>query len=157
MADSHDNKHGVLSAIRLFKDRQIQLLLHAGDYIAPFTAGWMSDVGVPMIGVFGNNDGEKFGLQAKFADLGPIHRAPYPFEYEEKRFLMLHEPDAVDALAASGYYDVIIYGHTHVVDVREGKTLVINPGETGGWTTGRCTVGLLDLDSMGVEIVDLAM
>ncbi len=39
MADSHDNKLGVLAAIRLFKDRQIGLRLHAGDYIAPFNAG----------------------------------------------------------------------------------------------------------------------
>ncbi len=155
MADSHDNKQGVLAAARLFSDRQIQLLLHAGDYIAPFNAGWMADIGVPMIGVFGNNDGEKFGLKAKFEPLGPIHRAPYPFEYSGKRFLMLHEPDEVDALAASGYYDVIIYGHTHEVDVREGDTLVINPGETGGWTTGRSTVAILDLDKMSVEIVDL--
>ncbi|MEE2753948.1 MAG: metallophosphoesterase [Candidatus Latescibacterota bacterium] len=157
MADSHDNKFGVLAAMRLFRDRQIQLLIHAGDYIAPFNAGWMADIGVPMIGVFGNNDGEILGLKAKFAHLGSIHRAPYPFEYKGKRFLMLHEPDAVDALTASGHYDVIIYGHTHEVDVREGKTLVINPGETGGWTTGRSTVALLDLDDMIVEIVDLSV
>ena len=155
MADSHDNKLGVLAAIRLFRDRQIGLLLHAGDYIAPFNAGWMSDIGVPLIGVFGNNDGERFGLKAMFADLGDIHRAPYRFEFKGKRFLMLHEPDEVDALAESGHYDVIIYGHTHEIDVREGKTLVINPGETGGWTTGRSTAALLDLSTMGVEIVDL--
>jgi len=155
MADSHDNKHGVLAATRLFIDRQIGLLLHAGDYIAPFNAKWMADIGVPMVGVFGNNDGEKFGLRAMFSDLGDIHRAPYRFEHQGKRFLMLHEPDEVDALAASGHYDVIVYGHTHEVDVREGSTLVVNPGETGGWTTGRSTVGILDLTSMAVEIVDL--
>jgi len=155
MADSHDNKHGVLAATRLFRDRQIGLLLHAGDYIAPFNAGWMADIGVPMIGVFGNNDGEKFGLQAKFSELGSIHRAPHPFTYEGKRFLLLHEPDAVDALADSGHYDVIIYGHTHQVDIRADKTLVINPGETGGWTTGRSTVVVLDLNDMNTELVDL--
>jgi uncharacterized protein len=155
MADSHDNKVGVLAATRLFRDRQIGLLLHAGDYIAPFNASWMADIGVRMIGVFGNNDGEKFGLRAQFSDLGDIHRAPHPFVYEGKRFLMLHEPDQVDALAQSDCYDVIVYGHTHKIDVREEETLVINPGETGGWTTDRSTVALLDLTTMGVEIVDL--
>ncbi len=117
--------------------------------------GWMADLGVSLIGVFGNNDGERFGLKAMFAGLGDIHRAPYRFEFKGKHFLMLHEPDEVDALAESGHYDVIIYGHTHEIDVREGKTLVINPGETGGWTTGRSTAALLDLSTMGVEIVDL--
>ena len=146
MADSHDNKNAVLAAVRLFNDRQIGLLLHAGDYIAPFNAGWMADLNAPMVGVFGNNDGE---------NLGPIHRAPYRFEHQNKQFLMLHEPDEVDALAASGAYDVIIYGHTHNVVVREGETLVINPGETGGWTPDRSTVAFLDLSTMTVEIVDL--
>jgi putative phosphoesterase len=69
--------------------------------------------------------------------------------------LMLHEPDEVDALAQSGVYDVIFYGHTHQIDIRKGETLVINPGEACGWTTGRETVGILDLDAMDVEIVDL--
>ena len=68
---------------------------------------------------------------------------------------MLHESDAVDALADSGHYDVIIYGHTHQVDIRADKTLVINPGETGGWTTGRSTVVVLDLNDMNTELVDL--
>ena len=143
MADSHDNKNAVLKATRLFNDRQIGLLLHVGDYIAPFNAGWMADLDAPMIGVFGNNDGEKFGLRAQFEALGPIHRAPFSFEHEGKRFLLLHEPDEVDALAASGAYDVIVYGHTHEIDLRDGETRVVNPGECGGWTTGRSTVGFL--------------
>ena len=155
MADSHDNKNAVLAAVRLFNDRQIGLLLHAGDYIAPFNAGWMAELEVPMIGVFGNNDGEKFGLRTMFEDRGPIHRAPYRFDHEGKRFLLLHEPDEVDALAMSGAYDVIVYGHTHAVDVREGATLVVNPGETGGWTTGRSTAAILNTDTMAIEIVDL--
>ncbi len=117
MADSHDNKHGVLAAVRLFRDRQIGLLLHAGDYIALFNAAWMAEIGIPMIGVFGNNDGEKFGLQVRFSPLGDIHRAPHPFEHQRKRFLLLHEPDEVDALVASGHYDVIVYGHTHEIDI----------------------------------------
>ena len=157
IADTHDNKAAVEKAVHLFNDRQIGLVLHAGDYIAPFNAGWMSPLRVQMIGVFGNNDGEKFGLSRNFADQGEIHRAPHAFEVRQRRFLLLHEPDEVDALAASGHYDVIVYGHTHEIDVREGETLVINPGEAGGWTTGRSTVGLLDLARMSVEIVDLEL
>lgn len=44
---------------------------------------------------------------------------------------------------------------THEIDVREGETLVVNPGEAGGWVTGRSTVGVLDIECMEVEIVDL--
>ena len=155
ITDTHDNKVSVEKAVALFNTRDVGLVLHGGDYIAPFNARWMASLNAPMIGVFGNNDGEKFGLRTLFESLGPIHRAPYVVTHEEKRILMLHEPDEVDALAQSGAYDVIFYGHTHEIDVREGQTLVVNPGEAGGWVTGRSTVGVLDLEAMAVEIVDL--
>ncbi|MCZ6636544.1 MAG: metallophosphoesterase [bacterium] len=155
ITDTHDNKVSVEKAVALFNTRDVGLVLHGGDYIAPFNARWMASLNAPMIGVFGNNDGEKFGLRTLFESLGPIHRAPYVVTHEGKRILMLHEPDEVDALAQSGAYDVIFYGHTHEIDVREGQTLVVNPGEAGGWVTGRSTVGVLDLGAMAVEIVDL--
>jgi len=36
-----------------------------------------------------------------------------------------------------------------------GKTLVVNPGECGGWLTGNSTVGLLSLPGKTCEIVTL--
>ncbi|MDA0711377.1 MAG: metallophosphoesterase [bacterium] len=155
ITDSHDNKPAIEKAMAQFTQRDVGLILHGGDYIAPFNAKWMAGIRVPFVGVFGNNDGEKFGLRAQFESLGPIHRPPYVHLWEGKRILMLHEPDEVAALANSGCYDIIFYGHTHKIDIQKGKTLVINPGEAGGWTTGRETVGILDLNAMEVEIVDL--
>lgn len=156
MTDTHDNREAVERAVALFNARRVGLVLHGGDYIAPFNARWMASLNAPMIGVFGNNDGERFGLRAQFEPIGPIHRAPHAVAHGGKRILMLHEPDEVDALAASGAYDVLFYGHTHQIDVRTvGKTLVVNPGEAGGWVTGRKTAGVLDLETMAVEVVDL--
>ena len=39
--------------------------------------------------------------------------------------------------------------------VQNGPTLIVNPGEAGGWTTDRATVGLLDLGTMEVEVLEL--
>ena len=155
LTDTHDNRASVEKAVALFNARSVGLVLHAGDYIAPFNARWMAALQAPMVGVFGNNDGERFGLRASFEAIGPIHRGPHPVAYGGKRLLLMHEPDEIDALAASGAYDAIVYGHTHEIDVRPGKTRVVNPGEAGGWMTGRATVGVLDVRSMEVEIVDL--
>jgi hypothetical protein len=155
ITDTHDNKESVEKAVTLFNERDLGLVLHGGDYIAPFNAKWMAGLRMPFMGVFGNNDGERFGLRTQFESLGPIHRAPFSFEHHGKRMLLLHEPDEVDALASSGKFDVILYGHTHKIDLRNGPPLVVNPGEAGGWVTGRCTVGILNLDSMCTEIVDL--
>lgn len=155
MADSHDNRGAVERAVEVFNTRGVAMILHAGDYIAPFNARWMASLVAPMVGVFGNNDGERFGLKTQFESIGPIHRGPHVVERGGRRLLLMHEPDELDALAASGAYDAIIYGHTHTVDVRPGSTLIANPGEAGGWTTDRATVGVLDLGTMEVEVVDL--
>ena len=155
IADTHDNRASVEKSVALFNEKEVGLVIHAGDFIAPFNARWMAGLNAPMVAVFGNNDGERFGLRAQFESLGPIHRAPPAFDREGRRLLVMHEPDEVDALAESGAYDVIVYGHTHEIDVRRGETLVVNPGEAGGWVTGRCTVGLLDLQRLQVEILDV--
>ena len=155
ITDTHDNQATAAKAVDLFRARGVDLVLHGGDYIAPFNAKPFKNLGIPFVGVFGNNDGERFGLRAAFSDVGPIQRAPHEVVQAGKRILMLHEPDALDALTVSGVYDVIFYGHTHQIDVREGRTLVVNPGEAYGQVTGRATVGVLDLGAMKVEIVDL--
>ena len=62
----------------------------------------------------------------------------------------------LDALAKSGVYDIIVYGHTHRSEIsRRGDTLVINPGEGCGWITGIATAALLDTETMEAELVEL--
>jgi putative phosphoesterase len=155
ITDSHDNQITLSKAVELLNRKGVDRVLHAGDYIAPFNARVLKQLRMPFEGVFGNNDGERFGLRAAFGDIGPIHRAPHEVVHAGRKILILHEPDALDALVASGVYDVIFYGHTHQIEVRPGATLVVNPGEACGWVTGRATIGILDLSAMKVEIVEL--
>jgi len=70
---------------------------------------------------------------------------------------MLHKEKLIDALAESQKYEVIIYGHTHRIDLRKiGKTIIINPGECGGWLSGKSTIALLDLTNLKAKLIDLA-
>jgi putative phosphoesterase len=70
---------------------------------------------------------------------------------------MLHLEKLIDDLAESQKYEVIIYGHTHHTDLRKiGKTLIVNPGECGGWLTGKSTIALLDLEKLEAKIINLA-
>ena len=79
-------------------------------------------------------------------------KPPYAFDLDRKKALLLHEPDILDTAVKSGLYDVIIYGHTHKSDIkREGKTLIINPGEAGGWLSGKGSAVILDTDTMQEE------
>jgi hypothetical protein len=51
--------------------------------------------------------------------------------------------------------DLLVCAHTHRPAVEQGPPLVVNPGEAGGWLTGRCTAALVDLDRIQAEIIEL--
>lgn len=155
MSDTHDNIPKIKDAVKIFNERKTGLVIHAGDYIAPFAIAPLDDLKCQYIGVFGNNDGEKLGLNKR--SQSKIIVAPYSVEFGGKKILVLHEPGELAALIKSQTYDIIIYGHTHepVIEKRD-RTLVINPGECGGWLTGRSTIVLADLDRVTAELLELS-
>ena len=154
LSDSHDNVPMIRKAVAIFNERKAGFVIHAGDYVAPFAIDPLGDLGCQYVGVFGNNDGEKLGL-SKRAE-GKINVPPYSMELDGKKILVLHEQGELAALIKSQVYDIIVYGHTHesVVE-KQGRTLVINPGECGGWLTGKSTIALADTDQMTAELVEL--
>ena len=156
MSDSHDNLDAIRKAVRFFTDIKCELVVHAGDLIAPFAAKELSSLDCPVKAVFGNCDGEKKGLERIIALFGEIKREPFSFDYVGQAFLLTHTHFDNDMHIRSGKYNVIIYGHTHKPDIRKARdSLLINPGETGGWLTGKSSVALLDSEALEAEIVFL--
>ena len=156
LADSHDNLVKVREAVRLFNDAGCDLVIHAGDFVAPFTAMELKALRAPVKAVFGNCDGEKAGLVRAFEGLGEIAPAPLRFTHAGLRFLVNHLDGPVDALNAARASDVIVFGHTHKpLAERRGGTLLVNPGECGGWLRGKSTAVLLDPVRLAAEIVSL--
>ncbi len=153
LADSHDHLDNLRKAMAVFQKAGVKQVIHAGDFVAPFTLPVLGEAGVPVTGVFGNNDGERVGLSRGFARLGELHERPHELALNGRRIIVLHEPIALPELASA--FDLVIYGHTHKVDVRQN---LLNPGEVCGWVTGRTSVALVDLPKKGapkIEIVDL--
>lgn len=154
LSDTHDNLDRLRNAIDLFREQEVEALLHAGDFVAPFVVPVLAELGKPVYGVFGNNDGERLGLMAAFRQLGPLNQPPMPLILDKVCILLMHEPVLLEPLARSGEFDLIVYGHLHKPEVRrEGKTLILNPGECSGWGTGRGQVVTLDLRSSPLEPV----
>ena len=155
ISDTHDNLNTIKKAVEVFNNEKVGLVVHGGDLISPFTAAPFKKLNCKMVVVFGNNDGERIGLKARYSEIGNINEGPYSFEFGGRKMLVAHYPNAVDALAASGRYDLIVYGHTHQLDAKPGKTLVLNPGDGGGWVAGKATAAIVELDDMSYRIVDL--
>lgn len=154
LSDTHDHLDRLKNAIDLFRGEQVDALLHAGDFVAPFVIPVLAGLGKPVYGVFGNNDGERLGLLAAFRRLGPLNQPPMPLMLNKVRILLMHEPVLIESLARSGDYDLIVYGHLHQAEARrEAETLILNPGECCGWSTGRGQVAVVDLDAEPLEPV----
>ncbi len=156
LSDSHDNRGTLRKAVNLFNHQKCDLVLHAGDFVAPFAAGELEALCCPVKAVFGNCDGEKAGLTKTVGAFGKIKEPPYVFPFQGYEFLMIHTHFSLDKFIRSDLYDVIVYGHTHRPEIRQaGRCLVINPGEAGGWVTGTSSAALLDLHTLSARIIRL--
>ncbi len=154
LSDTHDHHANVLKAIELFNDRRVDYVLHAGDIVSPFTARAFDGLRqAKFIAVFGNNEGERLFMKQVIDEIGAeIHDDCFKGQIAGKKIFMTHRDAVVDELAASGKFDIVIYGHTHKRDIRNiGNTLVINPGETTDWITGQAGVVILDLETLEIE------
>ncbi len=154
MADTHDNVPKIAKAVSFFNENKVDKVLHAGDFTSGFTFETLNNLNSDLVGIFGNNDGDVFTLN--IVSCGKIRKQPYVFSIENKKTVMIHQPDLVFSLAKSKVYDIIIYGHTHKPDIRlEEQTLIINPGEVCGWRYNMSTVALLDTNTLEVKIIHL--
>ena len=80
-------------------------------------------------------------------------------EFDGKRVIASHMPnqETVDAIASSGKFDIVLFGHTHALLNKkyDNGVLVVNPGELCGYLTGRSTFAIIDTNKMEAEIIDL--
>ena len=156
MSDSHDNRDAIKQAVRLFNSMDCELVIHAGDFVAPFAASELAKLNCRVKAVFGNCDGEKQGLTRAIQHFGDIREAPFVFEWKGVKYLLSHLDFPLKSYLNQYGPDVLFFGHTHKPEVRfQGNTLLVNPGETGGWVTGKYTVALLDPAEKTAEIVPL--
>jgi len=151
IADTHDNLPMARRALELFAERGVEVILHAGDFVAPFALKVLLSGGIPLTGVFGNNDGERAGLLKLCQSL---HREPHRFELDGRTVVLAHRPEALRGKPARGA-ELLVHGHTHRPLVQPGPPLVLNPGEACGWLSGRCTAAVVDLAALRAELLDL--
>lgn len=159
IADTHDHMKAIRKAVKFFNSKKVELVLHAGDFIAPFTVREFKNLNARLIGVFGNNDGERRHLKENY--LSQMHtelKEVQEVELRGKKIFLYHgtNEQMIRIAIKSERYDVVIRGHTHKPEVnQEGKTLVTNPGEACGYLSGKKTVALLDLEKLKAKIVKL--
>jgi len=157
IADTHDRVPVVAEFARRFRAAGASLILHAGDYCAPFGLRPIVEAGFTLAGVFGRNDGDREGLRMEAArGMGiELFESPHSVDVAGVRILLVHDIGEVSdrSIAEHG---VVIHGFTHQHQMKSaGDSLVLNPGEACGWVYGTPSAAILDLESRRVEFITL--
>lgn len=157
MSDSHDNVPRIKQAMELFREEGVGYIIHAGDLVAPFAVKAMSSTPAPIFAVYGNNDGERVGIQAAFQGIGQITPQVGIVACDSVKFAVMHEPyNLRHELITRKLVQVAVYGHTHEKAMyNQNGILIINPGESGGWVSGHATVAVFDTTAMQAKFIDL--
>ena len=157
-ADTHDRLPAMAALLAQMAERGAAMILHAGDFCAPFALTPLLDAHVPVGGVFGRNDGDRQGLLGRAAaGIGvELFESPHTLEAGGRRILLVHDIGEVQPRSLEAH-TVVLHGCSHSRECRtRGDTLIINPGEGCGWVFGMPSAALLDLDTNHVEFLTLA-
>lgn len=153
-ADAHDHLDNIRRVVRMFNERRCACVLFAGDLVSTFAVPPLRKLSCPFFGCYGDNEGNRPGLQAGMRIVGPLRDAPALYTLADgTRAVLVHMERQLRSFAEP--FDVAVCGHTHKPRLArdEHGRLWINPGETSGWTFGRPTVALLETETMEAEIV----
>lgn len=158
MSDSHDNCDALARALSVAARRGVQHIIHLGDVISPFTSTvFKAHFGGEITILFGNNDGDRVGLVEKFSPLGAqLLHPPTTIRVGEITIAAMHEPLFPEFLSASKRFQAIMWGHTHLLEIKEIEgVLALNPGELHGFISGKRTFVLLDTETMKPEVIQV--
>lgn len=157
MSDTHDRVPAIDALLRQMLARDVNFVLHAGDYCSPFALKPFQDHNIAMAGVFGRNDGDHEGLMsAATQGMGQeLFESPHGMTMMESKILIVHDiGDVVERSVLA--HQIVVHGHTHLQEMKtRNNTLIVNPGEACGWLYGAPSAAILDLSTKQVEFIKL--
>ena len=136
MSDSHDNIWNLRKALAIIKKEGTGMIIHCGDFIAPFMLIELDQAGIPVHGVFGNNDGDKY-LLTKLSLTTLTNISLYDpvgqVDIEDFKIGFTHQGIVGEGLASGGNFNLVCCGHSHEYLYNKiGRTTLLNPGEIMG-------------------------
>lgn len=151
IADTHDNLKALDYLVSDLEVEGVEVVLHAGDFISPFTIPRLAEFSGGVYGVFGNNDGDRQTLKEKAQNTDVnLTESPFELELAGREIVVSHRPESLPDSEAT---DVLIHGHSHSPRVEKtGRSLILNPGEAGGWLSGTTHFALLELEDLTAKI-----
>lgn len=147
LSDIHDNQVRLEEALKICAKNKIEACICCGDVGNLATAQMIFDSFRNVYFALGNAD---FGLRDKtglFPENVIFSENILEVELDSLRIAVVHHDYKTRALAESGEYDLIFYGHSHTPwEKKIGKTIILNPGEIAG-QYGQASFAVFDTES----------
>ena len=155
VSDTHGNVENTQQAVRLLESLEVDAVLHCGDVggeeIVRQFHKW------PTHFVFGNCDYDQAGLAKIITDANQHCYGLFgDLEFDGVRIALLHshERQRFQQVLDDPGYQMVCYGHTHLVDERRvGDKLILNPGAL--YRAATHTLAIVDLPERQATIVEL--
>lgn len=136
MSDSHDHLQNMTAALKLCQEAKVAHILHCGDFVAPFMLQELNRAGIPVDGVFGNNDGDIYTMtKLSLTELHNItlHNVVADLELGGCHIGMTHSPAVGLPLLQAKTFDLVCWGHTHCfAEHHLNGHIGLNPGDIMG-------------------------
>jgi len=151
ISDTHNNLELARKAIEVFKSKNVDLVVHAGDLTSPKILELFSQFKCKF--VLGNGDIDVEAINVKSGELGFGEVGEFcELDADDKKIFVFHGNDVplFRKIVASGKYHYIIKGHTHFFEnYISNSSRIINPGTLYG--SEEYTVAILDTSLDKVE------
>jgi putative phosphoesterase len=165
VSDSHDNLPLLCTVITAAKQHGAQTILPCGDRVVPNTLHQLQFHGLPVDVIHGNNSGNfdsLVKLSYALASLIHYHGQDADFTLGGKRIVLVHYPHYARAMAVTGDYDLVCYGHTHCISIEtlkniKGTQIVVCNSDTVGSIGAPATYRFGDLETMTFETLPVTV
>lgn len=163
ISDTHDNLQALEALISNKVMKQVDVIIHLGDIVSPFSLKMLLDTNKQLFGVFGNNDGDI----DKLKEMCPkLTSQPLIKKLKDWTMILFHGFKEIEttrtviySIAVKTTDSIILYGHTHQPDLKViNNNLVMNPGTLSGYLAERKTFGILEIRDNGAlvaKVIDL--
>ncbi len=160
ISDIHDQSENLKWAVEEMRKRKVDQVFALGDYSSPYIVERLGLVGVPVIAVWGNNDGDQVAMfKAVTEDKNnQIYFKKGTFaeiEYDGQKYFITHYPLLAENAAQSGKYQAVFHGHTHQQRYEIiNNTPIINPGKLAIYPDDKISFAIYNTEDKKVEFVE---
>ncbi len=160
ISDIHENYHNLILFLKEIEKHDIEKIIFLGDFMNNGIAITLARSNIPVISIWGNNDGDKVAITKTAMSEGSnlsVSFSNYDFlDIDGRKIFITHYPILAKPMAKSGDFDAVFYGHDHKQNIDKiNECIIVNPGEISAHKTGNASFAIYNTLNNEAELFQL--